>query len=48
MLDKQGYMHARACTCARAHALARERASVLRYTYVICLVLIVVLCDLST
>jgi hypothetical protein len=61
MLDKQGYMHARACTCprARAHArvhsrahtstqlcniycfstatMIRERALMLRYTYIVCL-----------
>ena len=58
MLDKQGYMHAGACTSprARAHARAhthtqicniycfstatiiRARASMLRYTYIVCLV----------
>ena len=53
MMDKQGYMHSRACTRprARAHArkhtqisniccfstatIIRERASVLRHTYII-------------
>ena len=58
MLDKQGYMYARACTrpLARAHAHThtyviviafrrqqwfRERASLLRYTYIACLVILV-------
>jgi hypothetical protein len=61
MLDKQGYMHTRACTRPRSQAPAythahshtdkcvifiafplqqwfRERASILRYTYIACLV----------
>jgi hypothetical protein len=61
MLDKQGYIHVRACTRShfRAHTLTRahahqyvifiafpqqqwlrERASILRYKYIICLVLV--------
>ena len=72
MLDKQGYMHARACTRpragerkrtlthtrARAHThthtqicniycfftatMLRERASMLRYTYIACLVIMTI------
>jgi hypothetical protein len=49
MLNKQGYMHARACTHARAHTqicniywfstttMIHERASLLRYTYIVLL-----------
>ena len=50
MLDKQGYMHVGAWTRPRAHnpvtnaycfsmaAMIRERASMLHYTYIACLV----------
>ena len=46
MLDKQGYMHARARThrqicntyCFSTATMIRERSSVSRYTYIACLV----------
>ena len=44
MLDKQGYMHARThrqiCNtyCFSTATITRERASLLRYTYIACLV----------